>query len=656
MPVWSAEIKELETLYTSLKGRFPELEKDLEHLIKTDDENVALLYSRRCLEIIITDLCESELKRPRKTEPLKGIIDKLRKEDKVPSHIITSMHGLNDLSTYGTHPKEFDPEQVRPILLNLATIIKWYVKYKDTQSAFKGKPKEVKYESKEPVDTSEGIQKPKKKFILLLSGLLMVVAIFVVVLFVFNIIGGGKQTKALDKSIAVLPFKLLSDEPDKQYLADGMMDAILLHLSKIEDLRVMSRTSTEQYREPGKTMTEIGRELGVSYLLEGSFQKYGDDARLIVQLIKTGKEGHVWANEYDRKWDDILFVQSEVAQAIASELHAVITPEEKQIIEKIPTENLEAYENYLIGLHYYNKDTEADLLQAIDYYKKAADQDPEFALAYTGIAMAYISLIWKNWLPEDVYPKAREAAIKALEINDQLSEAHVALASVKLYYDWHLKEAEKELNQAISLNPNNSGAYNVYSTLLDISCRFEEALEKYKQAMALNPNSEEMRFIYGFKLYRAFAVDSAILIMKKGVENDPLNAFKHYFLGYIYLQDGNYKRAIEELERAVELDPIPQPYYFYLGIAYNKAGRPDETKKILDKLNILEKKNRKVSLGKAILLAELGETDKAIYWLKKAYEERHQYLLYLKSVPVMCSSIRQDPRFLEIYHRIWPEG
>jgi TolB-like protein/Flp pilus assembly protein TadD len=477
-----------------------------------------------------------------------------------------------------------------------------------------------------------------------------------VVLFVFNIIGGGKQTKALDKSIAVLPFKLLSDEPDKQYLADGMMDAILLHLSKIEDLRVMSRTSTEQYREPGKTMTEIGRELGVSYLLEGSFQKYGDDARLIVQLIKTGKEGHVWANEYDRKWDDILFVQSEVAQAIASELHAVITPEEKQIIEKIPTENLEAYENYLIGLHYYNKDTEADLLQAIDYYKKAADQDPEFALAYTGIAMAYISLIWKNWLPEDVYPKAREAAIKALEINDQLSEAHVALASVKLYYDWHLKEAEKELNQAISLNPNNSGAYNVYSTLLDISCRFEEALEKYKQAMALNPNSEEMRFIYGFKLYRAFAVDSAILIMKKGVENDPLNAFKHYFLGYIYLQDGNYKRAIEELERAVELDPIPQPYYFYLGIAYNKAGRPDETKKILDKLNILEKKNRKVSLGKAILLAELGETDKAIYWLKKAYEERHQYLLYLKSVPVMCSSIRQDPRFLEIYHRIWPEG
>jgi adenylate cyclase len=257
-------------------------------------------------------------------------------------------------------------------------------------------------------------------------------------------------------------------------------------------------------------------------------------------------------------------------------------------------------------------------------------------------------------LPQDIYPKAREAAIKALEINEQLSEAHVALAIVKLYYDWDLKDAEKEIIKAISLNPNNSGAFEMYSTLLDISCRFEEALERYKQAMALNPNSEEMRFVYGFRLYRAFAVDSAILIMEKGVEKYPQNAFRHYFLGYIYLQDSNYIRSIEELEKAVDLDPVPQPYYFYLGIAYNKAGMPDETKKILEKLDVLEKEKRKVSLGKALLLAELGQTDQAIYWLQKAYEERHQYLLYLKSVPVMFSSMRSDPRFLEIYHKVWP--
>src|SRR4030043_1070313 len=199
MQIWFAEIKELETLYTSIKGRFPELEKELEQLTETKDANVIMLYSRRCLEVIITDLCEHELGRPRKTEPLKGIIDKLNREEKVPSHIITSMDHLNSLSTYGAHPKEFDPEQVRPILLNLATIIKWYVKYKDTQIISQVKPEEVKYESKEIVDNKGGIHKSKKKLIFLFSGLLVVMAI-VVILFVFNIIGGEKQTKEIEKS------------------------------------------------------------------------------------------------------------------------------------------------------------------------------------------------------------------------------------------------------------------------------------------------------------------------------------------------------------------------------------------------------------------------------------------------------------------------
>src|SRR4030042_7006203 len=300
MQIWSAEIKEIERLYNSIKGQSPALEMELKRLIIATDENMVLVYSRRCLEVIITDLCECELRRPRKTEPLQGIIDKLNREEKIPSHIFASMLSLNSQSTFGSHPKEFDPRQVKPVLVNLTTIIEWYLKYKNSRTISQAKPEEAKYEGKEPDDTKKGINKPKKKLILLFSGLLVVMSI-VVVLLVFNIIGGERQTKEIEKSIAVLPFKLLSDEPDKQYLADGMMDAILLHLSKIEDLRVMSRTSTEQYRIPGKTMTEIGRELGVNYLLEGSFQKYGDNVRLIVQLIKTGKEGHEWANEYDRK-------------------------------------------------------------------------------------------------------------------------------------------------------------------------------------------------------------------------------------------------------------------------------------------------------------------------------------------------------------------
>jgi len=166
-----------------------------------------------------------------------------------------------------------------------------------------------------------------------------------------------------------------------------------------------------------------------------------------------------------------------------------------------------------------------------------------------------------------------------------------------------------------------------------------------------------MKFSYGYFLYQAFRSDSAILILKNGVENDSLSAHKHYILGYVYLESGENIKAIRELEKATELDPIPQPYYLYLGIAYSRAGKPGETKKLLEKLNVLEKENNKVSFGKAVLLAELGETDKSIYWLGKAYEERHQYLLYLKkSAPIIFSSIQSDPRFLVIYHKIWPEN
>ena len=206
MQIWSAEIKELESLLTSIKGLFPELEKDLKHLIKTDDENVALLYSRRCLEIIITDLCECELKRPRKTEPLKGIIDKLHREEKVPAHIITSMDHLNSLSTYGTHPKEFDPEQVKPVLFNLTTIIKWYLKYKNAPTT-KPLPEELKGEAKSQYTyTAEGRQ-PKNRLILMLSGFVLVVVIVIVALVLYNIIGGRNEAKA---SITIKkPFQLI---------------------------------------------------------------------------------------------------------------------------------------------------------------------------------------------------------------------------------------------------------------------------------------------------------------------------------------------------------------------------------------------------------------------------------------------------------------
>jgi len=227
-------------------------------LVKTEDENVAMLYSRRCLEIIVTDLCECELKRPRKTEPLKGIIDKLNKEEKVASYIITSMHSLNSLSTYGAHPKDFDPEQVKPTLNNLAIILKWYLKYKGIEITSK------------PLTAHDEV-----------------------------IIGTGKQTidiTKLEKSIAVLPFINDSTDQENTYFINGVMEEILNNLQRIKDLRVISRTSVEQYREQRKSIHEIAEELGVNYIIEGSGQKYGNAFRLRTQLIMATKETHLWLN------------------------------------------------------------------------------------------------------------------------------------------------------------------------------------------------------------------------------------------------------------------------------------------------------------------------------------------------------------------------
>jgi TolB-like protein len=462
MTIWSAEIKELESLYTSIKGRFPELEKELERLVKADDENMVLLYSRRCLEVIITDLCESELKRPRKTEPLKGIIDKLHREEKVPAHIITSMHGLNDLSTYGTHPKEFDPEQVRPILLNLATIIKCYVKYKDTQIINQAKPEEVKYESKEPVDTREGIRKPKKKLVLLLSGLLLVMAI-VVVLFVFNIIGGGQRSKELEKSIAVLPF--VNDSPDEEnaYFINGIMDEILINLQTIKELRVISRTSVEKYRGPDKpSIPEIAKELGVNYVVEGSGQKYSNTISLKVQLLRAAKESHLWGESYEQEIsevNDILSIQRHIAESIAKELEAVITPQEEDLIQQIPTNNPLAYDYYLKGKQ-YSLDLKYDL--AINMFSKAIEQDPEFTLAYLERASIYATIYFskgsiyglsEDWEGLDILAKADLE--KALKINPNLPEVKFAQAENLYSFDRKYDEALKLLDEIKTQMPNS---------------------------------------------------------------------------------------------------------------------------------------------------------------------------------------------------------
>ena len=710
MTIWSAEIKELETLYKSLQGHHPDLEKELEKLTKTDDENMILLYARRCLEVIITDLCECELKRPRKTEPLKGIIDKLNKEQKVPSHIITSMDHLNTLSSYGAHPKDFDPRQIKPVLNNLTIIIEWYLKYKEAQTNTQTKPEGISYESKLPADSTEDSHKPKKKLILLLSGIFLVVVIVVLALFVFDILGGKKQTKELEKSIAVLPFKLLSEEPNKQYLADGMMDAILLHLSKIEDLRVMSRTSVEQYRETGKTMTEIGRELGVGYLLEGSFQKYGDNVRLIVQLIKRGKEGHEWANEYDRNWKDIFTVQSEVAQAIAGELHAVITPEEKQIIEKIPTTNLTAYDFYQQGseelVNYrWGDGNKASLTKAENLYQKALEYDSTFAGAYSGLAMVYRikhSSDVDSYFAENYLDSVMILADLALSYDDHLAEAYYSRG---LYYHDNGKpeQALNDFDEATKFNPNYWEVYvdkavYIYASWDYNHVDYIKAFENLNKAISINHGKElpailnymagglthyagfEKGYDYYEKIFELDGDTNSYLYALAAREWDFGNREKTIELELtIYKRDSNdvgilfrlgsdymmlsqykeslkyFKKYIERLETLGQLSPgaMHRVGYVYWQNGYKKEAEYyfNEHKRISEESI---KKGRRYGGGAyydlAGMYAFLGEKEKAYQNLREWASSPiipFWWIILIKDDP-MFDSIRNEPEFQQI--------
>jgi TolB-like protein len=587
MTIWSAEIKEIETLHTSIKGRFPELEKELVQLIETKDANVVLLYSRRCLEVIITDLCESELKRPRKTEPLKGIIDKLSHEEKVPSHIITSMQNLNSLSTYGAHPKEFDPRQVKPVLNNLTTIIEWYLKYKDAQVISKPTPEKVKDETKESVDSTEHIRKPKKSLILLLSGLALVVVIVVVALFVFDIIGGGKQTEDLEKSIAVLPFFNDSEDQENTYFINGIMDEVLINLQTIKDLRVVSRSSVEQYRDPNRpTSPEIARKLGVNYIVEGSGQKYGNTFRLRVQLLEGSKDRHLWGESYEQEIEgtkDVFRIQNQIAEAIANELKAIITPEEKQLIEKTTTTSLTAYDFYQRGREeYFNGNIE----RAENLYHEALKYDSTFAQAYTGLASVYWDKnYWGTFFSEDFLDTVLILCNTALSYDDQLSEAYYLRGA---YYSQmnDRDQAIKELDKALKYNPND---WMVYSELgsFYLNYDFVKSIDNYHKAISLNrgeqlPNLlrqlgsqyENSGFVEKGKYYflEAYKLDRDSLSYYKGLWGCE---FHH----------GNFERALELRKKIYAIDSNNMINLFALGNTYMMLNQPKEALMYFQKWN-----------------------------------------------------------------------
>ena len=646
MAIWSAEIKEIEKLHKSLKGQLPDLEKELERLIKSDDENMILLYSRRCLEVIITDLCECELKRPRKTEPLKGIIDKLHKEEKVPSHIITSMHGLNDLSTYGAHPKDFDPEQIKPVLVNLDIIIKWYLKYKETGTDFKTKPaEEIKQGIKIPEETKKGITIPKRRMIGLVSGLILLIVIVVAVLFFTNIIGSGKPAKELEKSIAVLPF--INDSPDNEnsYFFNGIMEEILNNLQAIKDLRVISRPSVEKYRNQTIPIPEVAKELDVNYIVVGSGQKYGNTVRLRVRLIKALKERNLWAKAYEQEikdLEDIFRIQCKIAVSITEELKAVVTPEIRKLIGKIPTDDLDAYDLCRKGQYFLESNKLEDLDSALKYFEFAKEIDPKFARAYAGISDIYINLrLTGIGDPVEAGQNAIDAAERALELDSTLAEAQLSMANLKTYLLWDWKGGESAFQKAIELKYNFAYAHASYAHLLNILGQPEEALNHGELAVRLDPNNAYFKSLYAMDLLFLRRYDDAITASYEALRLEPSAIVALLTLTYSLRLTGKYDEALKTTEEFYKTEYRNNTHVF--NHDYNKIDFAGVMKLEADTLVAQLKSTYVLPSDIAYLYNVAGDEQQSLKWIEQAYAERDPNLPYLL-LPIY-DNLRDEPRF-----------
>jgi TolB-like protein/DNA-binding winged helix-turn-helix (wHTH) protein/Flp pilus assembly protein TadD len=453
-------------------------------------------------------------------------------------------------------------------------------------------------------------------------------------------------------SIAVLPLENLSGDPSQEYFADGITDALITQLAKLHGLRVISRTSIMQYKSLRKPLPDIARDLSVDAVVEGSVSRSGNRVRVTAQLVDAHADRHLWAEEYDRDLREILSLQSELARDIAEKVRANISSEEQLLMARAGTVEPAAYESYLRGRSFWNQRTPAGLKQSIIHFQHAIELDPRYAEAYSGLADAYTALGYTSyWAPKDSFPKAREFANKALQIDSSLAEARASLAYVKLYYDWDWKGAEEELQRAIAVNPNYATAHHWYSVLLTARGRHDEALSEIGRAHELDPLSVPINTDIGFELYYARRYEEAISHLRSVLQTSPKFPLAHLWLGRAYEQKGMYPEAITEFEQAGTALKDWPVIIAAAGHAYGRWGHKSDATAALLRMNELTKEEYVTPYGMALIFAGLNDREQAIHWLQKAYEDRSHWLVWLNLDP-RFDNVRADPRFADLLRRM----
>jgi TolB-like protein/tetratricopeptide (TPR) repeat protein len=458
-----------------------------------------------------------------------------------------------------------------------------------------------------------------------------------------------------NKSIAVLPFENLSEDKGNAYFAEGVQDEILTRLAKVADLKVISRTSTQRFKSVPNDLREIAKQLGVAHILEGSVQKASDQVRVNVQLINALNDAHLWADTYDRKLTDIFAVESEIAKTIADTLQAKLSGSEQHAIAARPTENTEAHQLYLKGRFFWNKRTGNDLKKSIEYFQQAIAADPNYALAYAGVADAYVFLPgYTAGAPKDCYPKAAAAAKKALELDDTLAEAHTTLALAIWYYDFDFSQANKEFQRAIELNPNYATGHQQYgNNTLSALGRFDDAIAEGKRAVELDPLSLVINADLGMNYYYARRYDEAISQLRKTLEMDPGYYYAHVDLGQVLAAKRAFGEAISEYQKARALNDDP----FVLGLlghAYASSGNKTEALKILDQLKEVSRQRYVSTFSFAIVDLALDDKQEALRWLEQSYQDRAGADIGWIRVDSLLDPLHGNPRFEALAEKIVP--
>jgi TolB-like protein/Flp pilus assembly protein TadD len=450
-------------------------------------------------------------------------------------------------------------------------------------------------------------------------------------------------------SVAVLPFKNYSGDPNQEYFADGMTDLLTTELSGIGAITVKSHQSALKFKNSTKSTPEIGEELHVDGIVEGSVMRDGSEVTVNVQLIDARTDRHLWAKKFERDVTNIFKMRNEVVEAIAHEIQAAISPEQSSRLSSARSVNPDALQEYLLGRQAWNRQNEKGLDEALERFNRAKEVDPEFALAWAGLADVYWSAADANIPATEAGLKAKVAADRALQLDDSLAEVHTAEGAIAAN-DFRWADSDREFHREIELNPNYAPAHWQYGWLLTWVGRIDEAQTQMQRAAELDPLSAVMTMDVCVPYALKKDYDAAIAQSHKAMELDPSFFLPHFGLGWIEILRGNYANAIQEFRAARSLDTNPI-ITGYLGFTYGRSGQKDKAVETLNELNQLARRRFVTPFCQALVYAGVGEDSKAIDWLEKAYEERSTWIGWLKVQP-MLDPLRSNPRFQALYKKM----